>query len=51
MSTDYVTKKYGGGEGAGVTTPSTGQQTSEQIFEDDVNGFSSTSDICFMLTA
>jgi hypothetical protein len=37
-------------EGAGVT-PSTGQQTSEQIFEDDVNGFSSTSDIFFMLTA
>jgi hypothetical protein len=50
MSTDYVTKKYGRGEGAGVT-PSTGQQTAEQIFEDDVNGFSSTSDICFMPTA
>ncbi len=38
MSTDYVTKKYGGGEGAGVT-PSAGQQTSEQIFEDDGERF------------
>jgi hypothetical protein len=50
MSTDYVTKKYGGGEGAGVT-PSTGQQNFGQKFKDDVNAFSSTSDICFMLTA
>ncbi len=36
------------GVGVGCTTPyQLLQQSSGQIFKDDVNGFSSTSDICF----
>ncbi len=44
-------EKQGGGERRSYSTHPHPflQQASGQVFKDDVNGFSSTSDICFMI--
>jgi hypothetical protein len=47
LSTDQLGNRVGD-EGEAVLRPFL-QQASRQILQDDVNGFSSTSDICFII--